>query len=96
MEAGFSYEIADHIWNAIDSYVYGFTLQELNFPFQADEYATVAAEFVHLIPAHTHPYLNALTHQVINGKYNGLHEFEFGLEVLLAGFEKMRELTTSP
>ncbi len=24
---------ADHAWNAIDSYVYGFTLQKLNFPF---------------------------------------------------------------
>ena len=93
VEAGFSYEMADHIWNAIDSYVYGFTLQELNFPFQADEYATVAAEYVHLIPAQKYPYFNALTHHVIEGKYNGIHEFEFGLDVLLAGFEKMRQRT---
>ena len=26
-EAGFSYALADYAWNALDSYVYGFTLQ---------------------------------------------------------------------
>ncbi|AFY37944.1 transcriptional regulator, TetR family [[Leptolyngbya] sp. PCC 7376] len=93
LEAGFSYEIADHIWNALDSYIYGFTLQELNFPFEASEYAKVAAEFVHLIPVDQYPYLNGLTHHVIKGQYNGIHNFEFGLDVLLAGFGKMQELS---
>ncbi|MEN9223110.1 MAG: TetR/AcrR family transcriptional regulator C-terminal domain-containing protein, partial [Thermostichus sp. BF3_bins_97] len=27
-EAGFSPEMADHAWNALDSHIYGFTLQE--------------------------------------------------------------------
>jgi AcrR family transcriptional regulator len=39
VEAGFSYPLADYAWNAIDSHIYGFTLQALNFPFEADEYA---------------------------------------------------------
>jgi AcrR family transcriptional regulator len=32
-EAGFSHVMADHAWNTLDSYIYGFTLQALNFPF---------------------------------------------------------------
>ena len=32
-EAGFSYPMADHAWNALDAYIYGFTLQKLNFPY---------------------------------------------------------------
>jgi len=37
-EAGFSYEMADHAWNAIDSHICGFTLQKLNFPVEVTEY----------------------------------------------------------
>src|SRR6478609_7485021 len=29
VEAGFSYAMADHVWNVIDGHVYGFTLQRL-------------------------------------------------------------------
>ena len=39
-EAGFSYPMADHAWNAIDSHIYGFTLQKLNFPIADDEFAS--------------------------------------------------------
>ncbi len=90
-EAGFSFEMADHAWNAIDSHIYGFTLQELNFPFEAAEYAEVAANFVSNIPADRYPYMNQLTHHVIEGRYDGLHNFEFGLELILNGLDGLRE-----
>jgi hypothetical protein len=48
--AGFSWALTDHAWNAIDSFVYGFTLQKLNFPFQPDEYAKMAKAFLPMIP----------------------------------------------
>ncbi|MEO0827574.1 MAG: TetR/AcrR family transcriptional regulator [Cyanobacteria bacterium J06635_15] len=89
-EAGFSFEMADHAWNAIDSHIYGFTLQELNFPFEAAEYADVGKSFVSQIPADKYPYLNGLTHQVMAGHYDGLHDFEFGLELILNGLDKSR------
>ena len=41
-EAGFSFEIADRAWNAMDNHIYGFTLQELNFPFEVPEYSEAA------------------------------------------------------
>jgi AcrR family transcriptional regulator len=90
-EAGFSFEMADHAWNAIDSHIYGFTLQELNFPFEVGEYSDVAANFVSQIPADKYPYLNRLTHHIIDGRYDGLHDFEFGLELILNGLDQLRE-----
>lgn len=89
-EAGFSFVMADHAWNALDSYVYGFTLQKLNFPFEPDEYAKMAKMFLPMIPAVQFPYLNGMSQQVINGKHDGLHDLEFGLDLILAGLDKLR------
>jgi AcrR family transcriptional regulator len=89
-EAGFTYVMADHAWNAIDSHVYGFTLQTLNFPFEPGEYAQVAKAFLPMIPADQYPWLNGLSQQVIDGHYDGLHDFEFGLDLILDGLERLR------
>jgi AcrR family transcriptional regulator len=88
-EAGFSYEMTDHAWNAIDNHIYGFTLQELNFPIEASEYADTAASFISHIPADQYPYMNQLSHYVIDGSYDGLHDFEFGLNLILDGLERL-------
>lgn len=89
-EAGFSWEMADQVWNAMDSHIYGFTLQALNFPFEEEEYAVVAKEFVGMIPPEQYPYLNGLTQEVIAKRYSGIHAFEFGLNILLDGFDPLR------
>lgn len=86
-EAGFSFEMADHAWNAIDAHIYGFTLQELNFPFEEEAYSEVAENYISLIPADRYPYLNGMTRQVMSGECDGIHDFEFGLELLLDGLE---------
>ncbi|MGF1676920.1 MAG: TetR/AcrR family transcriptional regulator [Rivularia sp. (in: cyanobacteria)] len=90
-EAGFSFEIADRAWNAIDSHIYGFTLQELNFPFEPGEYAQKAFGFISFIPPDQYPYLNRLAHYIIEGRYDGLHDFEFGLELILNGLDGLRK-----
>jgi len=90
-KAGFSLEMADHAWNAIDSHIYGFTLQELNFPFEAADYSAAAAQGLALIPADQYPYLNRLTQQVMEGHYDGIHNFEFGLELILNGLDRFRD-----
>lgn len=90
-EAGFSWEMADHAWNAIDSHIYGFTLQELNFPVEASEYAETAESFISYIPPDQYPYMHQLSLYIIDGSYNGLHDFEFGLDFVLDGLDKLRE-----
>lgn len=88
-EAGFSLELADHVWNAIDSHIYGFTLQALNFPFEPAEYSEAAKTALALIPAEQYPYFNRLAEQVIAGNYDGLHDFEFGLDLILDGLDRL-------
>ena len=87
-EGGFSFEMADRAWNALDSHVYGFTLQELNFPFDPSEYASAATHFLPLIPAEEYPHLHGLTLTVINGTHHGVYDFEFGLDLILDGLER--------
>ena len=87
---GFSWALADHAWNALDSYIYGFTFHKLNFPFEPSEYASSAAQFIHMIPPEEFPYLNGLSQEVIAGRHDGLHQIELGLELLLDGLERLR------
>jgi AcrR family transcriptional regulator len=89
LEAGFSYAALDHVWNAIDSYVYGFTLEKLNFPFQPEEYAKVAKAFLPQIPADEFPYLNGMAQEVIAGNQDDLHDLRFGLDLILDGLQRV-------
>jgi AcrR family transcriptional regulator len=91
IEAGFSYELADRAWNAIDSHIYGFTLQELNFPFDPEEYASAAKQFLPMLPIERYPYMNALAQTVIDGTHHGVHDFEFGLDLVLDGLENAQK-----
>jgi AcrR family transcriptional regulator len=86
--AGFSYDLVDRAWNAMDSHIYGFTLQELNFPFEPDEYADVAAEYRPQLSAVDYPYLAELTELVMSKAHDGIANFEFGLDLILDGLER--------
>ncbi len=88
-EAGFSWAMTDHAWNALDSHTYGFTLQKLNFPFDPDEYAEQAEHYVAEIAMAPYPHLNAMAQEVMEGNHDGLNTFEFGLDLLLDGLERM-------
>ena len=90
LEAGFSSEMADRAWNALDSHIYGFTLQALNFPVETDAYAATAAEYLPMIPADKYPYMNRLSRQVAEGQYDGINQFEFGLDLILNGLDACR------
>lgn len=89
--AGFSLALVDHAWNALDSYIYGFTLQKLNFPFEADQYSKIAAGYLPSLSAEQYPGLHALTVHVASGAHDGLHDLAFGLDLLLDGLERLRD-----
>lgn len=89
-EAGFSYAMADHAWNALDAYLYGFTFHKLNFPLVPEEYAAQAKHFLHMIPPEKSPYLNGMSQEIIAGRHDGVHHLGFGLELILDGLEKLR------
>jgi len=88
-QAGLSWAETDRAWNAMDSFIYGFTLQLLNFPVEPNEYASAAAGFLPMLPAAQYPTLHEMTTLVATGAHDGTHDFAFGLGLLLDGLERM-------
>jgi len=90
--AGFTVELAAHAFSAIDSYLYGFAMQELNLPFSTpEETAAMAVTFLDQFPAEVYPHLAELTTEhVLQPGYDYGDEFEFGLDLILDGLERAR------
>ena len=88
--AGFSLPMADHAWNAMDCFIYGFTLQRLNFPFAPKDYAAAAAGYLPSLSAAQYPAMHALTVQVATGGHDGVQSLDFGLGLILDGLERLR------
>jgi AcrR family transcriptional regulator len=88
--AGFSIELAAHAYSALDSYVYGFALQERGLPFDSpEETAQVAEAMLMQLPADRYPYLTEMaTGLVLRPGYDYGNEFEFGLDLILDGLER--------
>ncbi len=90
--AGFSVALAAHAYSALDSYIYGFALQERSLPFDtAEETAAMAQDFIARIPADEYPHLAELTVQhVMQPGYDYGDEYLFGLDLILDGLEHAR------
>jgi AcrR family transcriptional regulator len=90
--AGFSIAGAAHAYSALDAYIYGFALQELNLPFRdAKDLGNVAEAFLRGFPTDRYPNLAELTvEHVMKPGYAYGDEFEFGLDLILDGLERIR------
>ena len=88
---GFSVEMAAHAFLLLDSYVYGFVVQELSMPIgTASEAATEAESVLAEIPTDEYPHLTEMATEHARGPaFDYVHEFEFGLELILDGLEKL-------
>ncbi|MDQ3641107.1 MAG: TetR/AcrR family transcriptional regulator [Actinomycetota bacterium] len=88
--AGFSIAMAAHAFSVLDSYIYGFALQEATLPFHtAEETAQVAQMILAQFPRDQYPHLTALTlEHVLQPGYDYGNEFEFGLDLILDGLER--------
>jgi hypothetical protein len=53
-------------------------------------YAKAAQEYIPNIPADKYTYMNRLTYYIIDGYYDGIADFNFGLELILDGLDKLR------
>ena len=87
--AGFSVEVTAHAYALIDSYVYGFALQEAALPFESDTVADVAAPMMELFSTGEYPHLLELTTDfILQPGYDFGNEFAFGLDLILDGLER--------
>jgi Tetracyclin repressor-like, C-terminal domain len=81
--AGFSVEMTAHAYALLDSYIYGFALQEASLPFNS-ETVTHAAEAIMQQFAGEYPHLSEMaTEHVLQPGYDFGDEFEIGLSVIL-------------
>jgi len=84
LDAGFSPVDATHAYNTLDSYIFGFVLQERSLPFSdAEELADVGAELLAQIPIDEYPHLAAVSTELLAGGFDYAAEFEFGLDLIL-------------
>lgn len=88
--AGFTVEMTAHAFSAIDSYLYGFAMQETNLPFTTpEETAAMAEAFLQQFPTEEYPHLTELTTEhVLRPGYRYADEFGFGLDLVLDGLER--------
>ncbi len=89
-EAGFSPELIYHAFHILESYVLGYTLQQLNFPYKGEELADLAAGFLEQIPVEEYPDLVEHIHQHIEPHDEETSGFEMGLDLILDGLDRAR------
>jgi AcrR family transcriptional regulator len=90
---GFSIPMTAHAYSLLDSYIYGFALQEKSLPFEGEEQAAAMAEAIlQTIPAEMFPHLSEFTREhVLGSGYDYGREFEFGLDLILESLERLRD-----
>jgi len=90
--AGFSVVMATHANWLLDSYVYGFVLQEARLPFDTADNLADMAERTYLpqLPPDEFPYLNESAAAFAASGYVPADEFMFGLDLVLGALEPLR------
>ena len=88
--AGFSIRMTAHAYSLLDSYLYGFALQEsVSLPFDATTAPELAEKVLAQFPTDEYPHLAELaTEHVLQPGYDYGNEYEFGLDLILDGLEK--------
>ena len=91
--AGFTLVMAAHAVSVIDGYIYGFALQQINMPLHTPEQvAEVGEDILRHLPAGAYPHLvEMIVEHAMKPGYVYAQEFEFGLDLILDGLERLRD-----
>jgi AcrR family transcriptional regulator len=87
---GLSLDTAAHAYAILDSYVYGFALEEANLPGGGGEDIAIAAEdLVAALPQDEYPHLYEFTTEhALKPGYSFGNSFEFGLDLIINGIHE--------
>lgn len=90
---GFSIVGAAHAISVLDSYIYGFTLQELSLPFTSSvDLDDIAGSILKQIPRDEFPHLTEMiVDRALKSSYAYTEEFAVGLDLILDGLQRQRE-----
>jgi AcrR family transcriptional regulator len=94
--AGFSPQLAHHAFHVLDSYVVGFTVQEVSITIPRADLPRLASEFLRDFPRDEYPHFaEHIEYHVGTGIYDE-GDFEFGLDLILDGVERIQAAQTAP
>jgi AcrR family transcriptional regulator len=86
---GFSIELTAHAYSVLDSYIYGFALQEATLPFEAGADTAELAQEILDRAQDAYPHLTELAvEHVMKPGYDYGDEFEIGLDLILDALER--------
>jgi AcrR family transcriptional regulator len=88
---GFTSLGATRAYNLVNSYIYGFALQEASLPFGTpEEMARMAETTIAQISAEEYPHLREAAFDLVKAGFDYAGEFDAGLDLVLDGVERMR------
>jgi AcrR family transcriptional regulator len=96
-DAGFSFAMAVHAYSVMDSFIYGYAQLEQGLPSDIPAEAELRRDAVlDASPeyAERYPYLAQIPIELRKIDYDYSQEFEFGLDLILDGIERMRDGTS--
>lgn len=89
--AGFDSASATRAYNLLDSYIYGFAIQQVNLPFgDAAELAEVGEDMLAAMSMEAYPSLARVARELIDAGFDYAGEFEAGLDLVLDSIERLR------
>jgi hypothetical protein len=90
--AGFSADMTHHAYHALDSHIVGFTLWLLPYLAIAQQQPDYAERFLQELSGEDLPHLSehVLVHMAPS-KPGDVGEFEFGLDLILDGLDRLRD-----
>jgi AcrR family transcriptional regulator len=91
-EAGFSVQLTAHAYALLDSYIYGFALQEAALPFEGrDTAAEITTPIMERFSTGEYPRMVEIAiEHVLKPGYDFGDEFEFGLNLILDGLQSLK------
>ena len=89
---GFDMAMAAHAYSLLDAYIYGFALTKMSLPFDTTtDIAVMAESMLRPFPEGEYPNLaDFITEHAMKPGYDFADEFEYGLDVILDGLERVR------
>jgi AcrR family transcriptional regulator len=88
-DAGFSAEMTHHAYHALDSHILGFTLWQVGITAASEDLPDLAAGFLSQLPRDRFPRLAEHVEWHIADVPQEKSEFEFGLDLILGGLERI-------
>jgi AcrR family transcriptional regulator len=87
--AGFTMPTVGQAFTALDSHLYGFTLQEQSWAFDIKDAPATAAALAEAVPVESFPNLAAMIDAYVDAPDRFPLQFDFGLDLILDGLKRL-------